>query len=258
MRVVQRDASKEKRQLRYRKKERTKEEIIAVAQRFYSEKPANEVLLEDIAEAAFVSRTTIYNYFEDKNDVFFAVGNKVIKELNEKITATLPAELSGKEQVLFLCRMTFKDGSDNPIVLKITRATFDHIRIMNLMPETIIEIITKKIGPSALEKLTHDLSPLEDSEFGRYFEDHRFFEFFVQFLRNGELWVKAIRKGKKDKTIRNDMEDPIIVQYVTMLINGLLSEMELRRTASNPIGPKRDLISDDTLNLIAIFLDHNV
>ena len=103
MRVIQDAASKEKRQLRYRKKERTREEILAVAERFYSEKPANEILLEDIAEAAFVSRTTIYNYFENKNALFFAVGNKVIKELNEKVTATLPAELSGKEQVLFLC-----------------------------------------------------------------------------------------------------------------------------------------------------------
>jgi len=258
MRVGQDDASKEKRQLRYRKKERTREEILAVAERFYSEKPANEILLEDIAEAAFVSRTTIYNYFANKDAVFFAVGNKVIKELNEKVTATLPAELSGKEQVLFLCRMTFKDGSDNPIVLKITRATFDHIRVMNWLPESIIETINEKIGASALRKLTGDLSPVEDFGFERYFEEPHFLEFFVQFLRNGELWVKATRKGKKDKTIRNDLEDPIIVQYVTMLINGMLSEMELRGTASNPMGPQRDLIIDNTMNLIALFLDHNV
>ena len=141
MRVVQDDSFKKKRQLRYRKKERTREEILAVAERFYSEKPAKEILLEDIAEAAFVSRTTIYNYFENKNAVFFAVGNKVIKELNEKVVATLPAELSGKEQVLFLCAMTFKDGIDNPIVLKITNATFDHIKSMNWKPESIIGTI---------------------------------------------------------------------------------------------------------------------
>ncbi len=258
MRVTEDDASKKRGQLRYRKKERTREEILAVAERFYSEKPANEILLEDIAEAAFVSRTTIYNYFENKNAVFFAVGKKVIRELNERVVATLPAELSGKEQVLFLCRMTFKDGNDNPIVLKITRATFDHIRNMNWKPESIIGTIIEKLGLDALEKLTGDLSPVEDYGFERHFEEPHFFEFFVQFLRNGELWVKAINKGKKDKTIRNDLEAPIIVQYVTMLINGMLSEMELRGTASNPMGPQRDLIIDNTMNLIALFLDHNV
>ena len=129
---------------------------------------------------------------------------------------------------------------------------------MNWLPESIIETINEKIGASALRKLTGDLSPVEDFGFERYFEEPHFFEFFVQFLRNGELWVKAIRKGKKDKTIRNNLEDPIIVQYVTMLINGILSEMELRGTASNPMGPQRDLIIDNTMNLIAHFLDHNV
>ena len=97
---------KKKNNLRDRKKERTKEEILAVAETFYSKKPINEVLLEDIAEAAFVSRTTIYNYFKNKDDVFFAVGKKVFKELNETIIATLPTDLSGKEQVLFLCAKT--------------------------------------------------------------------------------------------------------------------------------------------------------
>ena len=122
MRILKDNASLKQRPLRDRKKERTREEILSVAEKFYSKKAKNEVLLEDIAEAAFVSRTTIYNYFRNKDDVFFAVGNKVIKQLNEEIAATLPVELSGKEQVLFLCAKTLKDGIDNSIVMKITRA----------------------------------------------------------------------------------------------------------------------------------------
>ena len=133
---------------------------------------------------------------------------------------------------------------------------------MNLFPESIIELIIKKIGQSTLNKLTEDLSPLEDFEFEKYFEEPHFIEFFIQMLRNGELWSKAIRKGKKDKTIKNDLKESLIVQYVTMLINGLLSEMELRRTTLNQMGIKsglsRELITDNTLNLIALFLDHSV
>ena len=261
MKLIQNNASKEKKQLRDRKKERTKEEILAVAEKFYSKKPINEVLLEDIAEAAFVSRTTIYNYFKNKDDVFFAVGKKVFKELNETMIATLPTDLSGKEQVLFLCAKTLKDGIDNPIVLKITNDTFEHIKNMNLMPESIIELIINKVGQSTLNKLTEDLSPLEDFEFEKYFDEPHFIEFFIQMLRNGEFWSKAVRKGKKDKTIKNDLKESIIVQYVTMLMNGLLSEMELRRTTLNQMGIKsglsRELITGNTLNLIALFLDHS-
>ena len=262
MRILKNDAPHEQRPLRDRKKERTREEILAVAEKFYSEKAKDEVLLEDIAEAAFVSRTTIYNYFKNKDDVFFAVGNKVIKELNEDIAANLPVGLSGKEQVLFLCEKTLKDGIDNPIVLKITQETFDHIRNVNTWPESIIALIIEKVGQSGLDRLTENLSPLDDSEFEKHFEEPGFIEFFVQFLRNSQFWLRAIRKGKKDKTIKNDMEDAIMVQYVTMLMNGLLSEMELRRTVSNRMGIKmglgRELVTDNTLNLIALFLDHNV
>jgi len=262
VRKVKDDVPKEKRRLRDRKKERTREEILAVAEKFYIEKTKDEVLLEDIAEAALVSRTTIYNYFKNKDDVFFAVGNKVIKELNEEIAATLPVRLSGKEQVLFLCAKTLEDGIDNPIVLKITRETFDHIRNVNTWPESIIALIIEKLGQSGLDRLTEDLSPLDDSEFEKHFEEPHFVEFFVQFLRNSQFWLRAIRKGKKDKTIKNDMEDAIMVQYVTMLMNGLLSEMELRRTVSNQMGIKmglsRELVTDNALNLIAHFLDHKV
>jgi AcrR family transcriptional regulator len=259
---LKRDTSQEQKSLRDRKKEKTREEILSVAEKFYTKKPKDEVLLEDIAEAAFVSRTTIYNYFKNKDDVFFAVGNKVIQQLNEDIAATLPAESSGKEQVLFMCAKTLKDGIDDPIVLKITQATFDHIRSMDTWPESIIGLIIEKMGQSGLNKLTEDLAPLKDSDFERRFEEPGFIEFFVQFLRNSQFWLKAIRKGKKDKTIKNDLDDAIIVQYVTMLMNGMLSEMELRRTVSNQMGIKsglsRELVTGNTLNLIASFLDRNV
>ena len=240
-----------KKPLRYRKKERTKEEILAVAEKFYSEKPFNEVLLEDIAEAAFVSRTTIYNYFKNKDDVLFAVGNKVFKELNEAIVATLPSELSGKEQVLFLCAKTFKDGNENPIVLKVTRDTFSHIKNKNLTPESIIENVIHKLGKPTFDNLVGGLSPLEGFEFEKYFEELHFIKFYVEMLRNCELWLRAIRKGKRDKSIENDLEDVLIIQYLTMLMNGLLSEMELRRTVLN----ERKIMTENTLNVIAKFLE---
>lgn len=257
MKSIQNDAPTAKKQLRFRKKERTKEEILAVAEKFYSEKPINEVLLEDIAEAAFVSRTTIYNYFKNKDDVLFAVGNKVFSELNETIATTLPDELSGKEQILFLCAKTLKDGTDNPIVMKILRDTFNYIKYKNLTPESIQDLIVKKISPSTLNGFVEGLSPLEDFEFEKYFEEPHFIEFWIQLQRNGELWLNTVRKGKKDKTIKNDLEDGTIILYATMLIYGLLSEMELRRITSMVMGFER-IVTDTTLNLIAQFLENNV
>lgn len=252
------ETTKSKMQLRYRKKERTKEEIIAVAERFYSERPISEVLLEDIAEAAFISRTTIYNYFRDKNEVLFAVGNKVFRELNETLAATVPQGASGKEQVLFLCTKTFKDGRDDPIILTILNDTFHHIKDIGSTPESITEDIVKRIGRSTLNDLIQDPSPSKDFDFADNFDEPNFVEFFIQLLRYGDFWARAIKKGKDDRTIKNGLDNKAIVLYVTMLINGMLSEMELRRISSKVVGIEEGIIIDSTLDLISHFLERNV
>lgn len=253
------DASKtKKKQLRVKKKERTKKFILDAAEEFYSKKPMTEVSLDDIAEVVFVSRTTIYNYFKNKDDVFFAIGSRVFKHLNETIAADLPTESTGKEQVLFLCEKTFKDGKDNPIILKITREFYDRIKNRNLSAEDIFNDLAKKLGPSTLNNLIEDSESCIDVDLEKLFDEPNFGEFFIQLLRNGNLWLRAIKKGKKDKTIRTDLPDMQIVLYMTMLMNGLLDEMALRQANQDRMGIKRDTIITNTLNLIAVFLDSNV
>ena len=253
------DTSKpKKKQLRVRKKERTKKFILDAAEEFYSKKPMAEVSLDDIAEVVFVSRTTIYNYFKNKDDVFFAIGSRVFKHLNETIAADLPAELSGKEQVLFMCEKTFKDGKDNPIILKITREFYDRIKNMNQSPEDIFNDLAKKLGPSTLNNLIENFDSASDVDLEKLFEEPNFGEFFIQLLRNGNLWLRAISKGKKDRTIKSGLPDMQIVLYVTILMNGLLDEMALRQADQDRMGIKRDTIITNTLNLIAVFLDSNI
>jgi AcrR family transcriptional regulator len=247
-----------KKRLRTRKKERMKKFILDAAEEFYSKKPMTEVSLSDIAEAVFVSRKTIYNYFKNKDDVFFAIGNRVFKNLNETIAGNLTTELSGKEQVLLLCEKTFKDGEENPIVLKITREFYDRIKNMNLSAEDIFNDLAKKLGPSTLNNLIEDSESSVSVDLQELFDEPNFGEFFIQLLRNGNLWLRAIRKGKKDKTIRNDLPDMQIVLYITMLMNGLIDEMALRQANKDRMGIERDTIISNTLNLIGAFLDNNV
>ena len=252
------NSKKDKRLLRVRKKEHTRKTILLEALKFFSEKAYKDVFLEDIAEAAFISRATLYNYFKNKDDVFFAVGNQIFKELNETIATILPTELSGKEQVIFLCKKTFKDSIDKPIILKITGEFFARINSKNLSSEVIYNDITEKIGSSTLNNIIQNLSLLEDVDLEEVFEEPYFIEFFIQLLKNGNLWKKAVRKGKMDNTIKNELEDMQIIQYVNILMSGILNEMELRQTALDRIRMKRDMFFTNSLNLIGIFLDKNV
>ncbi|MFW9995889.1 MAG: TetR/AcrR family transcriptional regulator, partial [Candidatus Odinarchaeota archaeon] len=244
--------------LRDRKKDRTRKTILTEAEKLFTEKSYKNVFLDDIAEAAFISRATLYNYFKNKDDVFFAVGNQIYKDLNETIRMTLPAELSGKEQILFLCEKTFKDGIDKPVILKTIQEFLDRINDRNLTTEEIYIDVTGKLGVNTLDNLVENLSRLEEVDLAKYFEEPHFIDFFIQLLINSDLWLKAVQKGKKDNTIKNDLEDMQIVQYISILMNGMLYEMDLRQTARDRFGLRADTIITNSLNLIGIFLDRNV
>ena len=259
MNSTQNDGSQApKKPLRVRKKERTKQAILDAAEALYSEKPLDEVFLEDVAEAAFVSRTTIYNYFKNKDDVYFAMGNRIINNLNNTIAAMLPADLSGKDQVLWLCEKTFHDSIDQPIFIKIVREFFDHLNSKNLSPVATINEITEKLGLATIQDLVDDLSLLDAVDFAELFDEPYLIEYFIQHLRLGHLWTKALNKGKQDHTIKNDLEAMQIIQFVNMLLHGIIYEMELRRMSLDRIDMKRETIVANSMHLISIFLDKNV
>jgi AcrR family transcriptional regulator len=66
------------------KKERRKQ-VIEEAARLFSSKRFDEVLMDDIAQQAGVGKGTIYTYFADKEELYFAVVFEGISQLNEKL-----------------------------------------------------------------------------------------------------------------------------------------------------------------------------
>ncbi len=246
----------QKRQLRVRKKERTKQVILTAAEKFYAENQMDEVSIEDIAEAAFISRTTIYNYFKNKDAIFFAVGNKVFQDLNQRIASILDPKMTGKDQLLTLCDQTFKDSTDNPIILKITNEYFVHTDKLNISPEVVMNELNAKLGTSNLNRLIDNSSTFEDFNLEELFEEPSYFELVIRLMRNGFLWQKAIIKGREDKTIQNTMDDSELMEYLSILINGVLNELNLRRTIKDRIGITRDTVMNRTLAQISHFLEN--
>lgn len=246
----------QKKQLRIRKKERTKQVILAKAEEFFAKKEMEAVSIEDIAEAAFISRTTIYNYFKNKDTIFFAVGNKVFRDLNQRFTAMFDPKMTGKDQVLQFCEQTFKDSTENPIILKITNAYFVHTDKLNIAPEAVWNDLNVKIGPSNLNKLIDKSSTFEEFNLEELFEEPSYIEFVIWLMRNGFIWQKAIKKGREDKTIKNAMDDGELMEYLSILLNGVLSEINLRRTIKDRIGITRDTVISQSLKLISHFLEN--
>ncbi len=236
------DIKKDKRQLRVRKQERTKQAILTEAEKFFSERPMNEVSLEDIADAAFVSRTTLYNYFQNKDEIFFNLGKQAFKDLNEYIEKNLPSDLAGCEQILFLWEHCIREDLEKPLHEKIIRESFNRMNYRDASIEEMYYKITENIETTKLKKVFEN------------FKEPYLIELYIELQKHRDFWTRAVRKGKIDKTITIDMEDIQIVEFLYMLIMGIVDQMELRKSFLNRIKMDKETIIKTSLNLITIFL----
>lgn len=71
-----------------RKRERTRGELVAAAERLVAAHGLDALSIDDITEEADVAKGTFYTHFDDKDDLANAVGNAIRIELEDKITAT--------------------------------------------------------------------------------------------------------------------------------------------------------------------------
>lgn len=235
------------RKLRARKKERTRQAIHTAAEKFFSEKPFNEVILEDIAEAAFVSRTTLYNYFKNKDAIFFGIGIEHFEELINLYGANYSDKLSGIDQVLQFCKIGFSFSQDNPLTQDIIREFYRRIHYSNIsLKDWSVKykkfIAKHRVGTEQYEEL------LENHD------EPYLFEFYFMLERHTKLWINAIKKGKSDRTITNSLNEEQIVEFLYMIMMGIEAEMKLRESTLERIGLQTKTTEEYLMKLIESFL----
>jgi len=71
--------------LRERKKQRTRETIVAVATRLFVEQGYDATTTAQIADAAEVSSSTFFKYFPTKADVVFSLFDAVIESADGRV-----------------------------------------------------------------------------------------------------------------------------------------------------------------------------
>jgi AcrR family transcriptional regulator len=76
--------------LRERKKQQTREKIARVALELFTERGYEHTTLADIADAADVSRRTIFSYYESKEDILFCDDSSLFEELEQRLKERPP------------------------------------------------------------------------------------------------------------------------------------------------------------------------
>jgi AcrR family transcriptional regulator len=101
-------------QRRVMEKERRRGEIIDAAQAVFAEDDVDRVTMEDVARRARLSRSLIYFYFRDKEDLYYAVTLRGLKLLRRRLTVAARSAEDGKERVAALARAYVSFAQSEP------------------------------------------------------------------------------------------------------------------------------------------------
>ena len=90
-------------------KQERETQILAAAAQLFSERRFDEVLMDDIAREAGVAKGTLYTYFKQKEELYFAVVFDGIRKLNELLetVAARPGEAPVRLQEVMAAIVSF-------------------------------------------------------------------------------------------------------------------------------------------------------
>ena len=101
-----------------RKRARTREHILDVAERLYAESGQDDVRMEDLADAANVSIGLIYDHFGSKNGVFLALAERSLDDLSHYMDQAETYEGSPMQRVMIVGELYLRWILEHPGVLR--------------------------------------------------------------------------------------------------------------------------------------------
>ena len=201
--------------------EETREKILVAAEALFIEKGFFDAQMKALAVAVGISRNSLYRYFQDKNDLGYAVLGVVLNRIESRfhlllMDPVLNAGLCGREQL----RIVLKTGFLNEDL----RADF------SFMAEFDAHFSGSRIPPDFESRVGTSVST-------------------SMWSRVGEI----VATGMADGSIRQDFSQSALETLVLYSMKALQGHMLLRRSAL--VGLSSDEVNQLVPNLITVLID---
>ena len=201
--------------------EETREKILVAAEALFIEKGFFDAQMKALAVAVGISRNSLYRYFQDKNDLGYAVLGVVLNRIESRFQLLLTdpvlnAGLCGREQL----RMILKTGFLNEDL----RADF------SFMAEFDAHFSGSRIPPDFQSRVGTSVST-------------------SMWSRVGEI----VATGMADGSIRQDFNQSALEALVLYSMKALQGHILLRRSAL--VGLSSDEVNQLVPNLITVLID---
>jgi AcrR family transcriptional regulator len=96
-------------------KEQRRSEILDAAERVFATGAGDNVTLGEVARIARLSRSLIYFYFEDKEDLYYAVTLRALQHLHHRLGVAARSETRGMDKILALVREYMDFARTRPV-----------------------------------------------------------------------------------------------------------------------------------------------
>ena len=201
--------------------EETRQKILAAAETLFVEDGFFDAQMKEIAVAVGISRNSLYRYFQDKNDLGYAVLGVVLNRIESRFQLLLTdpvlnARLCGREQL----RMVLKTGFLNEDL----RADF------SFMAEFDAHFSGSRIPPDFESRVGTSVST-------------------SMWSRVGEI----VAAGMADGSIRQDFSQSALETLVLYSMKALQGHILLRRSAL--VGLSSAEVNQLVPNLITVLID---
>lgn len=121
-----------------------KEKIVDAALATFSKNGYDRTRMDDIAEAANVSKGTLYLYFKNKEELFFAISERNIRELKEQLSTLLTKSedlISSAENFYENFRSNTSDTNVEKVFFEIIAESSRNLKLRRMLYEQRIKML---------------------------------------------------------------------------------------------------------------------
>ena len=230
--TTQKKSSKEELTRKERKQRRTIKLILDAAEVQFRKKGFEGTSMDDISEEALLSKQTLYNYFDSKDNIYLGLGTRAYKILKTSFESVIDLNIKGLEQVKRLGKVFYKYMVEHPLYVKIFR------KIHSIMQVSLPEFEM----PSSSQNKGLNL----------YLSDYIFA--IQDFL---DIWIGQVQRAIDDKSLKHnfDIDKEKEARYIGImlatLVSGVVDQLPHRKPALVSIGISEEKMMDDIIALIS-------
>lgn len=216
-------------------KEKRRNDIINAAEKLFFSKGYEHVSLKDIAKETKLGRSTLYLYFENKEELFFAIVLRGTLILSAMIKEKVKTQKTAVEKLSAFRKGYYEFAEKYP----------DYLRTYNYLISgrfDLAEIIQNeyRTGPFADSKLYHEYKKKFEEMYVRMLEhssgnvtinpnvlspkftvSEYLNEIIILRREMLDILISAIEQGKKEGTIRDDVNPVEATVLLTLIANSI-------------------------------------